>query len=83
MGRNTFIYEHNRYKKMLNTLIEYEDSTITHTMPGLMELVYSKASQTFQVTTFADGNVSSYDDIDIACDALYIILNPAKKEGLY
>ncbi|MCR8929625.1 hypothetical protein NLI92_005107 [Priestia megaterium] len=69
-------------KKMLRTLIEYEDSTITHTIPGLVELVYSKASQTFQVTTLADGNASPYSDIDTACHALYIILKSIKKEGL-
>ncbi len=82
MGRGTFIYEHNRYKKMLSTLIKYEDSTITHTIPGLVELVYSKASQTFRVTTLADGNASPYYDVDTACDALYIILNPTIEEGL-
>ena len=60
-------------KKMLCTLIEYEDSTITHTIPDLIELLYCKASQTFQITTLADGNVSLYDDIDTACDALYTI----------
>jgi len=70
-------------KKMLNTLIEYEDSTITHTMPGLMELVYSKASQTFQITTLADGNVSLYDDIDTACDALYTIYTLSYHNGFY
>lgn len=63
-------------KKMLSTLIQYEDSTITHVIPGLIELVYSKGSQSFQLTTLVDGNVSPYDDIDSASKALYIILNP-------
>ncbi len=67
-------------KEMLSTLVEYEDSTITHTIPGLMELVYSKTSQTFQITTFVDGKVSPYYDIEMASDALYIILNPEEKE---
>ena len=66
-------------KKMLSTLIQYEDSIITHVVPGLIELVYSKGTQSFQLTTLIDGNMSPYDDIDSASEALYIILNP---EGL-
>ena len=66
-------------KKMLSTLIQYEDSIITHVIPGLIELVYSKGTQSFQLTTLIDGNMSPYDDIDSALEALYIILNP---EGL-
>ena len=66
-------------KKLLSTLIQYEDSTITHVIPGLIELVYSKGTQSFQLTTLIDGNMSPYDDIDSASEALYIILNP---EGL-
>ncbi|MGG2089078.1 hypothetical protein ABFY59_19045 [Priestia aryabhattai] len=69
-------------KKMLNTLIQYEDSTITHVVPGLIELVYSKGTQSFQLTTLIDGNMSPYDDIDSAAEALYIILSPIKEEGL-
>ncbi|MBQ4869826.1 hypothetical protein IHQ11_25590 [Priestia megaterium] len=69
-------------KKMLRTLIEYEDSTITHTIPDLIELLYCKASQTFQITTFSDDKVSTYYDIDAACDVLYLILNPVKEKGL-
>jgi len=67
---------------MLNTLIQYEDSTITHTIPNLIELVYSKTSQSFQLTTLADRNVLPYYDIDSASEALYIILNPIKEEDL-
>ncbi|WP_182007467.1 hypothetical protein [Priestia aryabhattai] len=66
-------------KKMLSTLVQYEDSIITHVVPGLIELVYSKGTQSFQLTTLIDGNISPYDDIDSALEALYIILNP---EGL-
>lgn len=66
-------------KKMLSTLIQYEDSIITHVVPGLIELVYSKGAQSFQLTTLIDGNMSPYDDIDSALEALYIILNT---EGL-
>jgi len=65
---------------MLCTLMEYEDSTITHTIPDLIELLYCKASQTFQITTFSDDKVSTYD-IDTACDVLYLTLNPVKKKA--
>jgi hypothetical protein len=34
-------------KKMLSTLIQYEDSTITHVIPGLIELVYFKGLKAF------------------------------------
>ncbi|AWG44699.1 hypothetical protein BEH_25405 (plasmid) [Priestia filamentosa] len=69
-------------KKMLHNLIEYEDCTIIHTIPGLIELCYCKKSSAFQVTTFADGNVASYYDVETASDALYRALNPGKKEAL-
>ncbi|MCF2132168.1 hypothetical protein L1I79_37990 [Strepomyces sp. STD 3.1] len=69
-------------KEMLRTLIEYEDSTITHKIPGLIELLYSKDSKTFQITTLMDGKISPYYDIDTASDALYMILNPETKEHL-
>ena len=71
-----------KIKKMLNNLIEYEDCTIIHTIPGLIELCYSKESNAFQVTTFADGNVFSYYDVETASDVLYRALNPDKKEDL-
>jgi hypothetical protein len=41
-------------KNMLCTLIEYEDSTIVHTIPGVVELLYCNSSKTFQVTTLVD-----------------------------
>jgi uncharacterized protein YkuJ len=63
-------------KKMLSTLVEYEDSMITYTLSGLIDVVYSKVSQGFQITTVVDGKVLHYDDIDAASEALYIILNP-------
>ncbi|MFP3728259.1 hypothetical protein [Priestia filamentosa] len=69
-------------KKMLHNLIEYEDCTIIHTIPGLIELCYCKESSAFQVTTFADGNIVSYYDVETASDALYRALNPDKKEAL-
>lgn len=69
-------------KKMLRTLIQYEDSTITHVIPGLIELVYSKGSQNFQLTTLVNGNILPYGDIDSASEALYTILNPIKEDGL-
>ncbi|SUY82501.1 Uncharacterised protein [Priestia megaterium] len=67
-------------KKMLSNLIEYENSKITHTVPGLIELIYSKESQSFQVTTLDDGNVSPYYDVNTASEALYTLLSAIKKE---
>lgn len=69
-------------KKILSILIEYENSTITHTIPGLIELIYSKESQSFQVTTLIDGKILPYYDINTASQALYTILNTIKKEDI-
>ncbi|MEM4997230.1 hypothetical protein WKH56_32065 [Priestia sp. SB1] len=66
-------------KKMLRTLIQYENTTITHVIPELIELVYSKGTQSFHLTTLADGIVSPYYDIESASEALYIILNPIEE----
>ncbi|MDE8674638.1 hypothetical protein [Priestia aryabhattai] len=67
-------------KKMLSILVQYKNSRITHTIPGLVELIYSKESQCFQVTTLIDGRISPYDDVNTASEALYKILNTIKKE---
>ena len=69
-------------KKMLRTLIQYENTNITHVIPGLIELVYSKGTQSFQLTTLADGIISPYYNIEIASEALYMIINPLKEEDL-
>lgn len=42
--KRTSIYKYNQNKKMLITLIQYEDSTITYVISRLIELVYSKTS---------------------------------------
>ncbi|MED3992393.1 hypothetical protein [Priestia aryabhattai] len=67
-------------KKMLSNLMEYEDSRITHSVPGLIELTYSKEAQSFQVTTLVDGEISPYYDVNTASQALYTLLNAIKKE---
>ncbi|MDE8676501.1 hypothetical protein [Priestia aryabhattai] len=67
-------------KKMLSVLIQYENSKIKHTVPGLIELIYSKESQCFQVTTLIDGKISPYYDVNTASQALYAILNTIKKD---
>ncbi|PFW47034.1 hypothetical protein [Priestia megaterium] len=67
-------------KKMLKILIEYENSKIIHTIPGIIELMYSKESQCFQVTTLIDGEISPYYDVNAASQALYAILSTIKKD---
>lgn len=64
-------------KKTLNTLVQYKDSAITHTIPQVMELSYCKTSKIFQITTFTDQKTLNYNDYDIdnASEALYKILN--------
>lgn len=67
-------------KIMLSILVKYKSSRIKHTIPGLIELIYSKESQCFQVTTLIDGRILPYDDVNTASEALYTILNTIKKE---
>jgi hypothetical protein len=64
-------------KKTLYTLIQYEDSAITHTIPQVLELSYCKTSKIFQITTLTDQKTLNYNDYDIdnASEALYKILN--------
>ncbi|MGG0592594.1 hypothetical protein ABEY80_22515 [Priestia megaterium] len=66
-------------KKMLSNMIEYENSRITHTIPGIIELIYSKESQSFQVTTLIDGKISPYYYVNTASQALYTILTTIQK----
>jgi hypothetical protein len=65
---------------MLYTLVEYEDSTIVHTIPDVVELLYCNTSKTFRMTTLIDQKTLSYCDYDIekASQALYRILNKYK-----
>ncbi|KML24495.1 hypothetical protein ABV89_18605 [Priestia aryabhattai] len=67
-------------KIMLSILVKYKSSRIKHIIPGLIELIYSKEFQCFQVTTIIDGRILTYNDVNIASEALYTILNTIKRE---
>ncbi|KOO40332.1 hypothetical protein [Priestia koreensis] len=58
----------------LSTLIEYESTDITHTIPNLVKLEYSQEDQSFQVTSLTNGSARSYYDTKSASEAIYTIL---------
>ncbi|MED4134117.1 hypothetical protein P4668_17140 [Priestia megaterium] len=62
-------------KHMLNILMEYENCDITHTIPGLLNLFYSKNSQTFEIIIFSTGEVVDCCNWDEACEILHKIIN--------
>ena len=63
---------------MLNILMEYEDCDITHTVPGILNLFYSKASQTFEITIFSTGEVVDCCNRDEACEISHKLLPCSK-----
>ena len=81
MERGTFM-DILKIKNVLYTLIKYEDSSIVHTVPEVIELSYCNSSKTFQVTTLVDQRTLSYDDYDIekVAQALYKILNSIEQK---
>ncbi|MFP7486356.1 hypothetical protein SFC65_19520 [Priestia filamentosa] len=66
-------------EKMLSTLVEYEDSPITHTIPGLIELTYCKTSRTFKITIFPGEEVLTQSNLEVTCEFLYNILNSSEE----
>jgi len=58
----------------LSTLIEYESTDITHTIPNLVKLEYSQEDQSFQVTSLTSGSPRLYYDTKSASEAIYTIL---------
>ncbi|MHA7098101.1 hypothetical protein [Priestia aryabhattai] len=67
-------------KETLKTLLYYEDSNITHTIPGFVEFSYCKVSKAFQINTILTKNTSTYFDVDTAAEALYAIIYSINKQ---
>jgi hypothetical protein len=72
-----------KIKDMLETLLYYEDSEITHTIRSInntFSLSYSKELQTFQVKKIETGHIESYRDVETTSVALYRIINTVERE---
>ncbi|WP_280161075.1 hypothetical protein P5491_027065 (plasmid) [Priestia megaterium] len=74
-----------KIKEMLETLLQYEDSEITHTICSVnntFSLSYSKERQAFQMKNIETGNIENYTDIEDISLTLYNIINANKKKSL-
>lgn len=69
-------------KMMLHTLIQYKETYITHTIPGVIELYFCKTTKTFKITIFNDRKTYSFLDYDIekVCQVIDKILSFKKRE---
>ncbi|MGZ0879949.1 hypothetical protein ACWZQY_028810 [Priestia megaterium] len=72
-----------KIKEMLETLLQYKDSEIIHTICNVnhtFSLSYSKELKNFQVKNVETGYIEHFPDIETTSIALYRIINTAKKE---
>ncbi|MCJ7988331.1 hypothetical protein MUB15_01925 [Priestia sp. OVS21] len=65
-----------KIKEMLETLLRYEDSEITHTF----SLSYSKELKNFQVKNIETGHIEYFPDVETTSLALYRIISTVEKE---
>lgn len=68
---------------MLETLLRYEDSDITHTFCSenhTFSLSYSKKLKNFQVKNIETGHIEHFPDEETTCLALYRIIGIVEKE---
>ncbi|MDM8148594.1 hypothetical protein SAMN04487776_13214 [Priestia megaterium] len=72
-----------KIKEMLETLLQYEDSEITHTIcseDNTFSLSYSKELRNFQVKNVETGYIEHFPDVETASIALYRIISTVEKE---
>lgn len=72
-----------KIKEMLETLLRYEDSDITHTFCSenhTFSLSYSKKLKNFQVKNIETGHIEHYPDEETTSLALYRIIGIVEKE---
>ncbi|MCM3768961.1 hypothetical protein AB3N02_27805 [Priestia aryabhattai] len=72
-----------KIKEMLETLLQYEDSEITHTICSVnntFSLSYSKELQTFQLKNVETGHIERFTDVETTSLALDRIISIAEKE---
>ncbi|MBU8590109.1 hypothetical protein Q8G31_25090 [Priestia megaterium] len=72
-----------KIKEMLETLLQYEDSEITHTIcseDNTFSLSYSKELRNFQVENVETGYIEHFPDVETTSIALYRIISTVEKE---
>ncbi|MGG2089097.1 hypothetical protein ABFY59_19150 [Priestia aryabhattai] len=72
-----------KIKEMLETLLQYEDSEIIHTIYSLHDtffLNYSKELKTFQLRNIETGEIERFTDVGTTSIALYKIISNGEKE---
>jgi len=72
-----------KIKEMLETLLQYEDSEIIHTIYSVhntFSLSYSKELKTFQLRNVETGEVERFTDVETISIALYKIISTGEKE---
>ncbi|UYT88891.1 hypothetical protein [Priestia megaterium] len=72
-----------KIKKMLETLLQYEDSEIIHTIYSVhntFPLSYSKELKTFQLRNVETGEIERFTDAETTSIALYKIISTGEKE---
>ncbi|WP_374989492.1 hypothetical protein Q5794_29620 (plasmid) [Priestia megaterium] len=72
-----------KIKEMLETLLRYEDSEITHTFcseDNTFSLSYSKELKNFQVKNVEIGYIEHFPDVETTSIALYRIISTVEQE---
>ena len=72
-----------KIKEMLETLLQYEDSEITHTICSghhTFSLSYSKELKNFQLRNVETGDIEHFTDVETTSIALYKIISIGEKE---
>ncbi|MBT2258771.1 hypothetical protein [Priestia megaterium] len=72
-----------KIKEMLETLLRYEDSEITHTFcseDNTFSLSYSKELKNFQVKNVETGYIEHFPDVETTSIALYRIISTVEQE---
>jgi len=72
-----------KIKEMLETLLRYEDSEITHTIcskNNTFSLSYSKELKNFQVKNIETGHIEHFPDVETTSLALYRIISIVEEE---
>ena len=72
-----------KIKEMLETLLRYEDSEITHTIcskNNTFSLSYSKELKNFQVKNVETGYIEYFPDVETTSIALDRIISTVEKE---
>jgi len=72
-----------KIKEMLETLLQYKGSEITHTICSIsntFSLSYSKELQAFQLKNVETGHIEQFPDLETTSLILYRIISTIEKE---